>query len=65
MRQKLWTYQLFIIFVALGDAQNEVADFRTENNVLEEEKKLQAQGTISSFIEQVLKILKCFFVFAL
>ena len=64
MSQKLRTYQLFIIFAALCDAQKEVADFRTANNVLEDEKKLQAQGTISSFIEQVLNILKCLLVFA-
>ena len=56
MHQVTETYQLLIIIAALCDAQKEVADLKRVNNVLEDEKRLQAQGTISSFLKQVVEI---------
>ena len=43
--------------LALCDAQKEVIDLRTVNNVLEDEKRLQAQGTIFVLILNMFK--KC------
>ena len=56
MHQVTGTYQFLIIIAALCDAQKEVADLKRVNNVLEDEKRLQAQGTISSFLKQVVEI---------
>ena len=62
MHQVTGTYQFLIIIAALCDAQKEVADLKRVNNVLEDEKRLQAQGTISSFLKQVVEILRCLLI---